>query len=504
VQKLLILAAGAAMASAAVSADVDPTLAAQTLTGPDPSQVQVNDFGQTVEQLAKARANALFGTLGVLEASSTLSLTAAQADANPATLITVAPGLTVRTVSASPTLAPNIDQIALWPSDMNPTHLIACNEQGSGQVGVQSIEIRTGAVHNIIASGLSSCDPTRRTPWGTIIVGEENGTNGRLIEILDPLHTTDVAVPSSGFGATSDPAHVVARAALGQFSFEGIGILPTGVVYLTDENRPGNGGIGNPGGAMVKFIPSNLWSGSSPITDLSQSPWTSGSLFGMRLGRNSNNSDVGQGNESGRGAWVEMAGEAPQNLRSTAATLKLTSYYRPEDIAMDPKALAQGRVRLCGTATGQDIPDVESNGDNQYGEVYCLTDGTIEAASTISVSSGINTASVPELQILVLGDLDFAMPDNVDIQPGRGLFVVNEDGEGPTYNPPRNNDIWACLDDGADADHLADACVKMITLNDLSAESTGGVFDATGRRYFVSIQHNVTGHGVVLEVDGWR
>ena len=36
------------------------------------------------------------------------------------------------------------------------------------------------------------------------------------------------------------------------------------------------------------------------------------------------------------------------------------------------------------------------------------------------------------------------------------------------------------------------------------AEWTGGIFDATGTRFFVSVQHNVSGHGVVLEVTGWR
>ena len=41
-------------------------------------------------------------------------------------------------------------------------------------------------------------------------------------------------------------------------------------------------------------------------------------------------------------------------------------------------------------------------------------------------------------------------------------------------------------------------------MNDLHAESTGGIFDATGSRYFVSVQHNVTGHGVILEIDGWN
>jgi secreted PhoX family phosphatase len=493
-QKLLTLAVGSAVAAVAVA---EPYF--------DPTQQAAVDFGTTVEAIAKNRSLALFGTFGTLSASSSRSLTADEANANPEQLITVAEGLSVRVISADAALAPNIDQIALWPNDSNPTHLIACNEQGSSSIGVQSIDIRTGAVHTIILSGLTNCDPTRRTPWGTIIVGEENGTSGRIFEILDPLNTTNVTVPTSGYGASSDPAHVVARDALGQFSFEGIGILPTGVVYLTDENRPGNGGIGNPGGAFVKFIPTNLWTdGNPPIVDLAQSPWVSGSLFGMRIGRNSGNTDVGQGNEFGRGVWVEMAGAPPQNLRSAAATLKLTSYYRPEDMVVDPVVLAAGNVRVCGTATGQDIPTSDPNGDNHWGEVFCVTDGTVEQASAITVSNGINTASIPEYQPLILGDLDFAMPDNLDIQPGRGNFIVNEDGEGPVYSPPRNNDIWVCLDDGADVDHLSDACVKMMSLNDLTAESTGGVFDATGKRYFVSIQHNVTGHGVVLEINGWH
>jgi hypothetical protein len=29
------------------------------------------------------------------------------------------------------------------------------------------------------------------------------------------------------------------------------------------------------------------------------------------------------------------------------------------------------------------------------------------------------------------------------------------------------------------------------------------VFDAAGRRLFVSVQRNMTGHGVILEITGW-
>ena len=55
-----------------------------------------------------------------------------------------------------------------------------------------------------------------------------------------------------------------------------------------------------------------------------------------------------------------------------------------------------------------------------------------------------------------------------------------------------------------DADSLSDGCVRIGSLNDLNAEWTGGIFDARGRVFFVSVQHNVTGHGVILGITGWR
>ena len=100
------------------------------------------------------------------------------------------------------------------------------------------------------------------------------------------------------------------------------------------------------------------------------------------------------------------------------------------------------------------------------------------------------------------------MMDNVAYQPGRGNWVFMEDGDGPAAYG-RNNDIWDCLPDGADDDLLTDGCIRIATLRDLvgdgeGAEWTGGIFDATGKRFFVSVQHNETGFGVILEVTGWH
>ncbi len=455
------------------------------------------DFGRQVELLAKIESLPLFGVYAPLGASSGLSLTKEQAEANPAALVTAAPGLKVRVVSAAANLGANIDMMALWPNDSAPTHLIACNEQGSGNVGVQRISLATGTVQDIISSGLTSCDPIEVTPWGTIIAGEENGANGRLFEILDPLATTGVVVTGSGAStATSDPAHVQYRGALGQLSYEGISVLPNGVVYYQDENRPS---ASNAGGGYFKFIPATPWNGGTPIADLSASPLASGQIYGLRLGRNGGNTDTGLANHTGRGVWVDVgvsSNASPVNLRAAATTLKLSAGYRPEDQDIDKGALAEGRVRVCGTNTGQDAPDTEANADNNFGETFCITDGTLAEA--------VANSAVPEYQLLVAHFRDFGMPDNIAYQPGTGNWLIQEDGEGAAYPSPRNNDIWSCLDDGSDADLLSDACVKVITLNDLTAESTGGVFDATGKAYYFSVQHNITGHGVVLKVTGWR
>jgi secreted PhoX family phosphatase len=446
------------------------------------------DFGSFRDNLLKQQSKRLFGVDEPLAASSRESVAAAVANADPTRLVTLARGLHARVVSAAANLGANIDMMALWPDDRNPTHIIACNEQGTTNPGVQRIRLSDGLVETIL-TGTSSCDPAHRTPWGTIIVGEEL-TDGNLIEIINPLQTTNVlfnrvtGTSSGGTGA----ANIVTRPAVGRLAFEGIGLYPTGVMYYGDENRPLNG---TAGGAYFKFIPARPWiPGNAPITNLADSPLASGSVFGLRLGKRAGNTDFGQGSNTGQGTWIPIpnAGLAATRLRTEAANSKLTGYYRPEDIDIDLKALAIGNVRFCGVNTGNESED------RNWGEVVCFTDGTLEQALA-------NTA-VPEAQLFVVGNAEQAMMDNVAYQPGRGNWIFHEDGDGPEVG--RNNDLWSCLEDGADDDRLSDGCVRIGTLNDLNAEWTGGTFDASGQRFFVSIQHNVTGHGVILEITGWQ
>ena len=347
------------------------------------------------------------------------------------------------------------------------------------------MRLSDGKVETIL-TGTVSCDPVRRTAWGTILVGEELA-DGNLLEIINPLQTTGVVFNrASGALTGADAGNVALRSAVGHLAFEGIALYPNGVMYYGDENRPSSG---KPGGAYFKFIPSTPWTGSGVILDLADSPLAAGTVYGLRLGKRSGNTDYGQGSNTGLGTWIPVpAGNLP-DLRAFTSAQSLTGYYRPEDADIDAAALAQGNVRFCGNNTGNEATD------HNWGETICVTDGTLAEATA-------NTAT-PEVQYFVLGTWDFAMMDNIAYQPGRGNWVINEDGDGPEAFR-RNNDIWDCLDDGADVDTLSDGCIRVATLNDLTAESTGGIFDGDGDTYYVSIQHNVTGHGVILKITGWR
>lgn len=107
------------------------------------------------------------------------------------------------------------------------------------------------------------------------------------------------------------------------------------------------------------------------------------------------------------------------------------------------------------------------------------------------------------MTLFVPGSPEINMPDNIAYQPKRGNWIVHEDGE-TTFERAHNNDLWSCLPDGGDVDLQSDGCLRIGTLNDLTAEWTGGFFDPSGRHFYVSIQHNITGKGVVLDVTGWR
>jgi hypothetical protein len=165
------------------------------------------DFGWHRDKDLADLSHKLYGVGEPVAQSSTKQVTQAQALADPTKLVTLAKGLHAHVVT---TQGPATDdQITLWPNDRNPTFLIACNEGDSTEPGLVRISLATGQVSTIV-TGTDDCDPTRITPWGTVLFGEEAGggpDGGRLYELVDPLHTTgvslnrDTGVFSGGVGA---------------------------------------------------------------------------------------------------------------------------------------------------------------------------------------------------------------------------------------------------------------------------------------------------------------
>jgi hypothetical protein len=445
-----------------------------------------DDWGLDRQTQMENKSQTLFGVGQPLTASSTASITQSEALADPTRLVTLAKGLEVSVVAAGPAdgVGPNADQMVLWPPS-NPTHIILVNEEGSSEPGLQKVDLETGKATTIL-TGIDDNDPIRVTPWGTIVFGEE-ASDGAMYEIIDPLdpalegttvnRATQVFTPSTTKIKRID--------GLGFNAFEGLAILLNGVTYYGNELAAE---AGAPAGAYYKFVPTTPWTPGSPaITNLSQSPYASGKVYAFRAGTNSNN---GQGFQYGTGSWRELAGASGQLLKPLAVAAKATGYYRPEDISIDEAALAAGSVRFCGNDTGRDSA-------RYWGETICFTDGTVAGSA-----SGSTT---PQVQLLVQGSQAINMPDNIAYQPGRGNWIVHEDGSTgsqPTGVGP-NNDLWDCLEDGADIDTLSDGCIEIASINDTTAEWTGGFFDPSGKSFYVSIQHNISGYGTILKITGW-
>jgi secreted PhoX family phosphatase len=457
------------------------------------------DFGLFVQQQLAAHAEQLFGVNRALRSSALGPFTGADS----AAAVELAGGLQATVVSTA--VHPSADMIAMWPDDTNPRYLFVCDEAG-GTPSVQRVDLTQPASANAttIVTGLSSCDPIRRTAWGTIIAGEET-TSGGIYEIFQPdTIAAPVAVINRATGATSDATRVVKRKAVGQLAWEGNALLPDGTMYMVDELRPG---AGNPGGGVYKFIPDFPWTGGV-ATVPAQSPLASGKLYGLKVGSNGDN---GQGTEIGQGVWAEINVSNPLAyqdangnivLRSAQTALKWNGYYRPEDMELDPLALARGEVVACVANTGR-----MSNGGGSavetgsiYGEVVCLT----EVPNAAAVGR-----AVPTVRRFIAGDRQANYFDNLAFQPRTGNLVVLEDGEVEVIKANgttelRGNDIWMCLPDGADRDVQSDGCVRILSLKDTTAEPTGFIFTGTGEEAFVTIQHRSTNTGALLKISGFR
>jgi len=434
------------------------------------------DAGRRAELRLKRHSLELFGVEKPLFKPANASDNVPRAQARAAERVKLAPGLKAAYVSRH--VARWGDQMVLWPDDANPTHIVLCVEQiraGTTPMGglglnssVQRVRLSDGQVETIL-HGLSGCDGIRATPWGTVLVTEESDGIGRAFEILDPLAATGHWAQSLTHGIVRDaidsPTNstlIVRRYEMGEFSWEGLAVLPTGVVIAGDEERPNSGSIG---GAIYKFIPSTPWiPGDPPIGDLSQSPLVSGTLYALRVG----DSDWGQGNQRGQGKWigpVDWGDPLDANSMTSRAWAKAngaTGFYRPEDMELDSFYGGPG-ARVFWNNTG-------NKARRNWGETLSLVDPAPEDPN-----------SKPEVQLFVSGNPRMNFPDNVAVQPGTGnVFILEDDVYG---------EVWSCLRDGQDRDLFADGCISVLSVTDSNAEPSGLIFDRTGRTAYMMIQH---------------
>ncbi|HXF07097.1 MAG TPA: alkaline phosphatase PhoX [Candidatus Acidoferrales bacterium] len=459
------------------------------------------DFGELTQKQLETSTVRLFGFTKPLSASATQPSGFARAPGQAATdQILLAQGLQVRYLTR--TAAHNTDQMAFWPNDTAPTHLITCVEEFERQVigkfpngttdkynpSVQRIRLSDGNVETILR-GMAGCDGVRRTPWGTILVTEE-ASDGQAYEILNPLQMTNLTLTGRGTANLFDPTganvtdtanKLALRSALPKMAWEGLAITAQGVVIAGDELRPGSytdartSTKDTDGGALFKFVPTTPTTTSS-IANLNQSPLAAGSVYALQVSCVDNKQQFGQGCEVGQAAWVAVTAA---NARVDANHAGATGYYRPEDLHDDPGYQGEG-LRFCWTNT-------ENAAAENYGEVMCAIDRAPLTASATNRTVTINR--------FVEGDPDFNQPDNLAFQPGtRNVYVIED-------NP--NGDIWACLADGADRDIKTDGCVKMLSVVDASAEPTGFLFSGDGRTAYVSIQHSRDPADGSMDVDGY-
>lgn len=436
------------------------------------------DFGKQTQDSLQRKADRLYGGIGTPLAETAPTVPgAAGADS-----VALAGGLEVQDVLRGDVAGPqaakltqNADMIALWPSDAEPEWAIVCIENGTGLPGIQRVKLDEpgrGTVETIL-SGTQGCDGIRRTPWSTIVATEERG-DGWALEIYDPLHTSDVAFNrATGELTGADAGHVRTRPALGRFAWEGLHVTADGSVYAGDELGPKSRANG---GALFKFV-----SDQKPATPLSDatkamladpanaaaSPLAAGRLYALEIGDATNR---GQGNRLGRGKWV---GPIDPAIARSEGVAKGTGFYRPEDLQVDPLAEAAGQLRVCWTNTGNAAL-------GNHGEVLCLDDRP---------DGGAATGATPEVQQLLAGNPKMNQPDNIAFQPGTGIVYVIEDT--PSIDGvERPGDIWACLRDGADRDLQSDGCVMVASVRTAGAEPTGFIFDGSGERAYVHVQHS--------------
>ena len=369
-----------------------------------------DDFGLWRDHALRAFSGRLFGVVGPVAASSTRSIDAADgATPIPTALVTVAHRACAR---ASSRRAPNAGRQHRHDgalAERPDTRLTSSPATRRGRpTRVSSASGSSDGMVETILTGTSSCDPVRRTPWGTIIVGEEVGTRaGWLLEIINPL---------AHDGRPLQPGRPVrSRRHRRRQRRDARRRRPTVVrrdralperrhVLRRREPAPARARRAAP---TSSSFPTSPWPGGAPITNLPSPRSRRRQRLRPAPRQARGNTDYGQGTNTGLGTWIEVVDASDNaNLRAAAADAQADRLLPARGPRHRPsRPSPTGNVRFCGNNTGNE------SDDHNWGETICVTDGTLERRRR-------PTPRLPEVQYFVIGTPELAMMDNIAYQPG--------------------------------------------------------------------------------------
>ena len=207
-----------------------------------------------------------------------------------------------------------------------------------------------------ILTGMVNCDPVRRTAWGTVLVGEESGADGNVLEIINPLTTTAVQFNHTSGALTG--AAGTSRCAARSVACPSRESRSTRTASCTTATRTGP--LRHAGRRLLQVHSHHSLGRAGRILNLSHSPLASGSRLRSAPRQAQRQHRLRPGVQY-RPRYLDSdpsrrSSAEPASLRGVL-NFKLTGYYRPEDLEVDRSCARGGGCASAATTPATKATD---------------------------------------------------------------------------------------------------------------------------------------------------